>query len=152
MEEIWKDIKGFEGYYKISNHGRVLGIKRNKILKPCLSVNKEGHKVFLVSLNAVTVRKYIQIHRTVYRTFFCEPKGMIDFKDGDYTNYKLDNLIDVPKTDKFKKAQCFRVLDTETMKMYDSVNQLSIELGKAYTTVLYGLKKQTRLYTKYKII
>lgn len=24
MEEIWKDIKGYEGKYKISNFGRVL--------------------------------------------------------------------------------------------------------------------------------
>ena len=23
MEEIWKDIKGYEGIYKVSNHGRV---------------------------------------------------------------------------------------------------------------------------------
>lgn len=152
MDEIWKDIKGFEGYYKISSHGRVLGVKRNKIKKPIQMQNKEGYKSFVVGLNMHKTKKNIQIHRTVYRTFVGEPKGMIDFKDGDFTNYKLDNLIDVPKTDKFKKAHSFRVLDTGTMKMYDIVNQLAIELGKTHTTVLYGLKKQTRLYAKYKII
>ena len=32
MEEIWKNIKGFENY-KISNYGRIKN-KDNKILKP----------------------------------------------------------------------------------------------------------------------
>ncbi len=152
MEEIWKDIKGFEGYYKISSQGRVLGLKRNKILIPSKTRNRQGHQAFIVGLSACKIKKYIQIHREVYRTFIGEPKGMIDFKDGDFTNYKLDNLIDVISTGKFKKEHSFKVLDTETMKMYDSVNQLAIELGKAHTTVLYGLKNKTRLYTKYKII
>ena len=29
MEEIWKDIIGYEGYYKISNLGRVKSLARN---------------------------------------------------------------------------------------------------------------------------
>ncbi len=28
MEEIWKDIKGFEGTYQISNFGRVKSLAR----------------------------------------------------------------------------------------------------------------------------
>src|SRR5690606_38481440 len=152
MKEEWKDIKGFEGYYKISSYGRVLGLKRNKILNATITKNKQGYESFIVGLSACKIKKYIQIHREVYRTFVEEPKGMIDFKDGDFTNYKLDNLIDVISTGKFKKEHSFKVLDTETMKVYDSVNQLALELGKAYTTVLYSLKNNTRLYKKYKII
>jgi hypothetical protein len=33
MNEIWKDIKEFEGY-QVSNLGNVKNIKRNKLLKP----------------------------------------------------------------------------------------------------------------------
>ena len=33
MEEIWKKIKGFNNY-KVSNFGRLISIKTNKILKP----------------------------------------------------------------------------------------------------------------------
>ena len=29
MEEIWKDIKGYEEFYRISNKGRVFSIRRN---------------------------------------------------------------------------------------------------------------------------
>ncbi len=34
MEELWKDIKGYEGLYKISNLGNVKSLYKNKILKP----------------------------------------------------------------------------------------------------------------------
>ena len=28
MEEIWNDIEGYEGYYKVSNKGNVKSLKR----------------------------------------------------------------------------------------------------------------------------
>lgn len=34
MEEIWKDIIGFEGLYQISNLGRVKSLYKNIIRKP----------------------------------------------------------------------------------------------------------------------
>lgn len=34
MEEVWRDIKGFEGKYEVSNYGRVRNKKTGKILKP----------------------------------------------------------------------------------------------------------------------
>lgn len=33
MEEIWKDIEGYEGKYQVSNFGKILSLKTNKILK-----------------------------------------------------------------------------------------------------------------------
>lgn len=33
MEEEWKDVKGFEKYYKVSNFGRVVS-KTRKIVRP----------------------------------------------------------------------------------------------------------------------
>jgi len=36
MEE-WKDIKNFEGLYRVSNTGKVFSVKSNKILKTTLS-------------------------------------------------------------------------------------------------------------------
>ena len=37
MEEIWKDIKGYEGLYQVSNLGLVKNIKRNKVLSKRLN-------------------------------------------------------------------------------------------------------------------
>lgn len=39
--EIYKDIIGFEGYYKISNLGNVYGVKRNRVMKN--TPHKDGY-------------------------------------------------------------------------------------------------------------
>ena len=36
MNEVWKDIKGFEGIYQVSNLGRIKSLNRN--------VNQHGRK------------------------------------------------------------------------------------------------------------
>ena len=37
----WKDIKGYEGIYQISNLGEIKSIKRNIIMKP--SMHRDGY-------------------------------------------------------------------------------------------------------------
>lgn len=48
MQEIWKDIKGYEGLYQVSNLGRVKSVdridgigryKKEKVLKPSVGHN-----------------------------------------------------------------------------------------------------------------
>lgn len=39
--EIWKDVKGFEGLYQVSNYGRVYSKITNKIMKP--KIEKDGY-------------------------------------------------------------------------------------------------------------
>jgi hypothetical protein len=66
MEEIWKDIKGFEGRYQVSNLGRVrsLNYRHKNItqnLKPI-----DDHKGYLeVRLD----NKHVKIHRLVAMAF-----------------------------------------------------------------------------------
>ena len=45
--EVWKDIKGYEGLYIISNTGKVKGLKRNKLLK----------LVFIRQINSTTFHR-----------------------------------------------------------------------------------------------
>jgi len=55
MEEIWKDVIGYEGRYKISNYGRLKSIKKQeKILKG--SINKDGYIQY--SLNWAKYKKF----------------------------------------------------------------------------------------------
>ena len=79
--EIWKDIEGFEGYYQISNFGRVKSLsrividsKRNikeKILK--VRITKYGYINITISFN----RKQYSfiIHRLVAHYFIDNPKN-----------------------------------------------------------------------------
>ena len=65
--EIWKDIKGYEGIYQVSNTGRIRSLLFNKQKTLKGSMNSEGY---------LTVRlkgKTYHIHRIVAETFIPNP-------------------------------------------------------------------------------
>ena len=89
MQEIWKDIKGFEGKYKISNLGRVYSIKNNIILKQ----GYDGKKYSTVSLYNKK-QFHFKIHRLVAEAFIPNPDNLpqINHIDGNKQNNCVDNL------------------------------------------------------------
>lgn len=91
-EEIWKDIKGFEGHYQVSNLGRVKSIKfrKERILKPA----KVGSGYLQVDLRKNGEHNLCKVHRLVCKVFLPNPKNLpqINHKDEDKTNNKVENL------------------------------------------------------------
>ena len=65
MREEWKNIKGYEGLYKISNLGRVKNLKTNKILK--LKLRKDGYTQVTLYKKGKQESKYV--HRLVCEHF-----------------------------------------------------------------------------------
>lgn len=99
MNEIWKDIDGYDGLYQISNLGRVKSLGRrgkgcsleDKILKPM--VNKDGyHLVNLKDINHVA--KWFTVHRLVALHFIPNPNDYkeINHKDEVKSNNIVTNL------------------------------------------------------------
>jgi hypothetical protein len=101
--EIWKDIPGYEGYYKISNLGRVRSVDRYvntrggtvrevKGKDTIIYYNKSGY--YYAPLWKDNKIKNISIKLTTYKTF----KGDIPSyhkvlnKDGNIKNNAIDNL------------------------------------------------------------
>lgn len=87
--EIWKGIKGYKGLYKVSNTGKVLSIKRNLILVPCLNRN-----YLKVNLYDKGKRAPTSIHRIVALNFINNPKKykQVNHKDGNKLNNNVENL------------------------------------------------------------
>lgn len=107
LQEVWKDVVGYEGYYQVSNLGRVKSLDREisyidprwgahvtkkiseKILRP------RGYKRYLcISLSKNNIFHGREIHRLVLETFVgpC-PEGMVCcHRDGNRHNNNLDNL------------------------------------------------------------
>lgn len=103
MEEIWKDIEGFEGLYQVSNLGRVRSLDREvgshhntvkkikgKIYVPCVGRGGYLH----VSLRKNGTIKTNKIHRLVWIAFNGEiPQGMqINHINEVKTDNRLCNL------------------------------------------------------------
>lgn len=89
--EIWKDIVGYEGYYQVSNIGRVKSLFRyKKVLKG--NVTTWGY--LQVNFRKNGKSRYYSIHRLVAQAFIPNIKQFpcVDHIDGDKSNNHVENL------------------------------------------------------------
>lgn len=110
MNEIWRPVVGYEGYYEVSNFGRVKSLNykrtgRPEILKP--GNNGNGH--LKVELSKDGKSKKFYVHRLVAQAFL-EPvpgKDYIDHIDGNPENNVVTNLryCTKPENDCFPLAR-----------------------------------------------
>lgn len=95
MQEEWRNIQGFDGYYQVSNTGRVKRVssynctKNGKLLKP---YNNSGYLFVKLSVNGKT--HDFSVHRLVATTFIPNPdnKPCVDHIDCQRSNNNADNL------------------------------------------------------------
>ena len=95
MEEIWKDIEGYEGRYQVSSLGNVKSLNHgghgySKNL--CLKKNTNGY--LQVELYKNGTKKMITVHRLVAQAFIPNPddKRIINHKDENKHNNAVWNL------------------------------------------------------------
>lgn len=95
MDEVWKDIEGYEGKYQVSNTGQVRSLNyrrsgESKLLKQDTTNN--GYKRVYLSKNGEN-KRYL-IHRLVAMTFIPNPDNLpiVNHKDEDKTNNNVNNL------------------------------------------------------------
>lgn len=90
MNEIWKDIKEYEGLYQVSNLGRVKRVETDRILKG--QNNSTGY--LRVRLYKNNIAYNMRVHRLVAEAFIPNPdnKPQVNHIDEDKTNNSLANL------------------------------------------------------------
>ena len=98
MEEIWKDIIGYEGLYQVSNLGNVKSLDRidsiGHIRKGKILDSSLVRDYYRVCLSKNGERIVHMIHRLVAEAFIPNPDNLncVNHKDEDKTNNCVDNL------------------------------------------------------------
>ena len=106
MKEIWNDIEGYEGFYQVSNLGRVKSIKRKaryynhskelfRMVNEKIIYQRETNwGYYTVNLNKNGQTKIKRIHRLVASAFIPNPehKEEVNHKDSNKKNNRVNNL------------------------------------------------------------
>lgn len=89
MREYWKPIKGLEGKYEVSNHGRT----RNVVTTKVKTYGPDKHyPIAVFKNNGKWVKRYV--HRLVLESFTEKPDWAteVNHVDGVKHNNRIDNL------------------------------------------------------------
>lgn len=162
--EEWRDVVGYEGFYQVSNYGRIKVLPHlvsrgfctitcpEKILKPRVKNNQylfvrlsNGHK-------KTSKEKYV--HRLVAEAFLPNPnnKQEIDHIDGDRINNLVTNLrwatrienVRNPNTlGKWRKKVLITTKDGKYSKTFSSLTIASKELKIPLSTLSWAKNNPT---------
>jgi hypothetical protein len=147
--EIWKNITGYEGLYKISSYGRVMG------------KHKEDLKGWYVNGNYVKVRLYkdrvakdFYVHRLVAKHFLIEipNKNLVNHIDHNPMNNNVTNLEWCTQKENMVHAKNHNRMNTNgrnvvhipTNKIYKSIKEASLDLGMKPNTLVCRLRRNAK--------
>lgn len=149
MQEIWRDIEGYENLYQVSNLGRVKSLKygKERIMKERICTNGYLNTCLCKDGKA----KYYLTHRLVAKAFIPNPDNLpeINHIDEDITNNNAENLewCDRKYNNNFgshnkrmAESKSKKVLCVETGKIYSSLLQVERELGYKHQGIIYACK------------
>ena len=154
MQELWKDVVGYEGLYQVSRYGNVKNIKTNKVLK--ISTHK-GYQVLGLRKEDKIIRYFV--HRLVAIAFIPNPNNLpeVNHKDENKLNNCVDNLefcthkhnsncgtVQQRKGAARRRAVIQKSLDGEVIKTYKSAIQASVDTGIAYEYICACIKGEYR--------
>lgn len=162
MEEIWKDIAGYEGYYQVSNLGRVRSVDRIinnnygdggsfKLLKGRIlknSYSNSGYPQVILCVNGVKQSRFV--HRLVAEAFIPNPNNLteVNHKDEDKSNNMVDNLEWCSRSYNANYGTCIerRIMKTRKPVIgYDKIHKLGTYFSSAADAGRFFKQKDTNM-------
>ena len=96
--EVWKDVKGYEGLYQVSNLGNIKSLERytstGNYVEERMLKQRIHSGYYRVNLSRDGTQRTISIHRIVALAFISNPNNynVINHKDENKENNSIDNL------------------------------------------------------------
>ena len=140
--EIWKDILGYEGFYQISNLGRVKTLGNNMFKNEKIMKNRLSPKGYLrIGLTKDNYKKMFFVHRLVAENFIknFENKKQVNHINGIKTDNRTCNLEWNTAFENMKHASLNGFLNAKKgenhylYKATDEIKSRIIEKRKDYT-------------------
>ena len=151
MQEIWKDIKGYEGLYQVSNFGNVKSLERrvnscnggrNKKEKYIISTdNGNGYKI--VGLSKKHKRKNYYVHRLVAEAFIKNENNFNEINHLDYnrSNNNVENLEWIDRKSNVQYSVKNRPDYTKSTKWYGKYITKDKRYNLFYVRIYYKKEK-----------
>lgn len=140
MQEEWRDIKGYEGLYQVSNLGKVRSLKFGK--SKIRNSYKDSNGYLQIDLWNKGKRKMFLVHRLVATAFIFNPYNLpeINHIDRNVTNNSVSNLeycdrsYNVQYSKKAKRIKQFD-LQGNFIKEWKSSKEIERELHFPSSTI-----------------
>ena len=166
--EIFKDIKGYEGIYQVSNKGNIKSLYIRKGITSALRVLHIGTHGYLgLTLSKNGVQKNFKVHRLVALEFLPKMQGLTEINhiDGNKLNNDINNLEwsnrsknmkhafdkglakisdnqkkGMSNRRKGKPSYCKKVTNIITGETYISAREAADDIGMKHNTLLAKLR------------
>ena len=140
--EVWKDIKGFEGKYFVSNYGNVKSIMNdNKYMAG--GISRGGYKSVCLTVNGRGSTKSVRIHQQVAISFIAnlENKPFINHINGIKTDNRVENLEWITASENQKHAYSIGLKQKKQGKLNGMAKKIiNIKTGEIYDTLTSAAK------------
>lgn len=156
MEEIWRNIEEYKGFYQVSNWGRIKSTQYwNGTYERILTNNKGKNGYLSVQLYKNGKGKFYLVHRLVAQAFLENPDNLpcINHRDECKTNNNIDNLeycsrkyncnygtrkqriVEKTKNGKLSKTVYQYTLDGKFIAEYPSTQEVERQLGYSSSNI-----------------
>lgn len=161
MNEVWKQIDGYDGRYEVSNLGRVKSYAQDKSEGKIRKGNKTAKGYLTVLLyDGTGGSRWVPVHRLVATAFISNPNNLpqVNHKDENKQNNRVDNLewctneYNVKYGTRTQRAtESNKCCETTSLKVcsidssgkidvFDSIGEAERQTGLSHSNIIRTLK------------